>query len=130
MAKIVRITFLLRKRDDITHEQFHKYWSEEHPKIWLSVPIVKEKLVKYSQFHVDEKVDLSATGLPPVAPFDGAATMWAKSLEDLHAVFTDPEYNRIVVPDEEKFLKRAEAVPMVGWDEDRFVTEGMLGGME
>lgn len=47
---------------------------------------MKEKLVKYSQFHVDEKLDLSATGLPPVAPFDGAATMWAKSLEDIHAV--------------------------------------------
>jgi hypothetical protein len=24
MTKIVRITFLLRKRDDITHEEFHK----------------------------------------------------------------------------------------------------------
>ncbi|KAK7600608.1 hypothetical protein V3481_002141 [Fusarium oxysporum f. sp. vasinfectum] len=74
MVKIVRITFLLRKRDDITHGQFHN-WSEEHPKIWLYVPIVKQKLVKYSQFHADEKLDLSATGLPPVARFDGAATM-------------------------------------------------------
>ncbi|KAI7763132.1 hypothetical protein LZL87_012169 [Fusarium oxysporum] len=128
MAKIVRITFLLQKRDDVTHEQFHN-WSEEHPKIWLSVPIVKEKLVKYSQFHADEKLGLSATRLPLVAPFDGAATMWAKSLEDLHAV-SDPEYNRIVVPDEEKFLKRAEAVPIVGWDEVKFVTEGMWRGIE
>ncbi|KAF5572747.1 dimeric alpha+beta barrel [Fusarium pseudoanthophilum] len=123
MAKIVRITFLLRKRDDVTYGQFHKYWSEEHPKIWLSVPIVKQNLVKYSQFHADEKLDLSGTGMPPVAPFDGAATMWAKSLEDLHAIFSDPEYNRIVVPDEEKFLKRSEAVPIVGWDEVKFVKE-------
>ncbi|KAG4271278.1 hypothetical protein FPRO04_11201 [Fusarium proliferatum] len=125
MAKIVRITFLLRKYDDIT-------WSEEHPKIWLSVPIVKQNLVKYSQFHADKKLDLSGTGMPPVAPFDGAATMWAKSLEDLHAVriFSDPEYNRIVVPDEEKFLKRAEAVPIIGWDEVKFVKEGLLEGAE
>ncbi|KAF4435248.1 Dimeric alpha+beta barrel [Fusarium acutatum] len=127
MAKIVRITFLLRKRDVVTYEQFHKYWSEEHPKIWLSVPIVKQNLVKYSQFHADEKLDLSATGMPPVAPFDGAATMWAKSLEDLHAIFSDPEYNRIVVPDEEKFLKRSEAVPIVGWDEVKFVKEDISG---
>ncbi|KAG7421647.1 hypothetical protein Forpe1208_v001907 [Fusarium oxysporum f. sp. rapae] len=116
MVKIVRITFLLRKRDDVTHEQFHN-WSEEHPKIWLSVPIVKEKLVRYSQFHADEKLGLSATRLPLVAPFDGAVTI-------------DPEYNRIVVPDEEKFLKRAEAVPIVGWDEVKFVTEGMWRGIE
>ncbi|KAG4266599.1 hypothetical protein FPRO03_01883 [Fusarium proliferatum] len=125
MVKIVRITFLLRKRDDIT-------WSEEHPKIWLSVPIVKQNLVKYSQFHADERLDLSGTGMPSVAPFDGAATMWAKSLEDLHAVriFSDPEYNRIVVPDEEKFLKRAEAVPIIGWNEVKFVKEGLLEGAE
>ncbi|KAF5720109.1 dimeric alpha+beta barrel [Fusarium mundagurra] len=123
MAKIVRITFLLRKRDDVT-------WSEEHPKIWLSVPIVKQNLVKYSQFHADETLDLSGTGMPPVAPFDGAATMWAKSLEDLHAIFSDPEYNRIVVPDEEKFLKRSEAVPIIGWDEVKFVKEDISKGTE
>ncbi|CVL03257.1 uncharacterized protein FPRN_00050 [Fusarium proliferatum] len=123
MAKIVRITFLLGKYDDIT-------WSEEHPKIWLSVPIVKQNLGKYSQFHADKKLDLSGTGMPPVAPFDGAAIMWAKSLADLHSIFSDPEYNRIVVPDEEKFLKRAEAVPIIGWDEVKFVKEGLLEGAE
>ncbi|KAK2055304.1 hypothetical protein LY76DRAFT_520726 [Colletotrichum caudatum] len=123
MAKVVRITFLFRKRDDITYEQFHEYWSKKHPEIWLSVPIVKEKLLKYSQFHADDKLDLTAAGLPPVAPFDGAATMWARSLEDLGAIFSDSEYNAIVVPDEEKFLKRSEAVPMIGWDEDKFVSK-------
>ncbi|OAL54651.1 hypothetical protein IQ07DRAFT_596144 [Pyrenochaeta sp. DS3sAY3a] len=123
MTRIVRITFLLRKRDDITYEEFHKYWSETHPEIWLSVPIVKEKLVKYSQFHADEKLDLSATGLPPTASFDGAATMWARSLEDIHAIFTDPQYNAIVVSDEEKFIKRNDSVPIIGWDEDKYVTD-------
>jgi len=32
-------------------------------------------------------------------------------------VFHDEEYLRVVVPDEEKFLKRGEAVIMLGWDE-------------
>lgn len=32
-------------------------------------------------------------------------------------VFQDEEYNRVVVPDEEKFLKRKDAKMMVGWDE-------------
>ncbi|KAH8894673.1 hypothetical protein GQ53DRAFT_858255 [Thozetella sp. PMI_491] len=123
MAKLARISLFLRKRDDITYEQFHKYWSEEHPKIWLSVPIVKEKLVKYNQFHADETIDLSGSGFPPVAPYDGVATMWARSLEDLMAIFTDADYNRIVVPDEEKFLKRSEAVPILGWDEDKYNAE-------
>lgn len=33
-------------------------------------------------------------------------------------MFHDEEYLRLVVPDEEKFLKRAEAVMMLGWDEE------------
>jgi len=33
-------------------------------------------------------------------------------------VFHDEEYLKVVVPDEEKFLKRGEAVMMLGWDED------------
>jgi hypothetical protein len=33
----------------------------------------------------------------------------------------DEDYLKVVVPDEEKFLKRDEALPMVGWDEDKWV---------
>ncbi|KAF5647852.1 dimeric alpha+beta barrel [Fusarium tjaetaba] len=120
MAKIVRITFLLRKRGDLVRRA-----SKD-----MAVCPHRQAESRYSQFHADEKLDLSGTGMPPVAPFDGAATMWAKSLEDLHAIFSDPEYNRIVVPDEEKFLKRAEAVPIIGWDEVKFVKEGLSGGTE
>ena len=36
-------------------------------------------------------------------------------------VFQDEEYQRVVVPDEESFLKRSEATMMVGWDEDKWV---------
>ncbi|KAK1948660.1 hypothetical protein LY78DRAFT_595387, partial [Colletotrichum sublineola] len=87
-------------------------------------------LLEYSRFHVDDKVDLAAAGLPPVAPFDGAATMWARGLEDLGAIFSDSEYNAIVVPDEEKFLKRSEALPMIGCNEDKFVSEDFQQSIE
>ncbi len=33
-------------------------------------------------------------------------------------MFHDEEYLKVVVPDEEKFLKRGEAVMMLGWDEE------------
>jgi hypothetical protein len=36
-------------------------------------------------------------------------------------VFTNEEYLRIVVPDEEKFLKRSEAEMIVGWEETKWV---------
>ena len=36
-------------------------------------------------------------------------------------VFQDEEYKRVVIPDEESFLKRSEAVMMIGYDEDKWV---------
>ncbi|KAH8896081.1 hypothetical protein GQ53DRAFT_819234 [Thozetella sp. PMI_491] len=116
---LVRITILVRKRNDVSHEEFHKYWSEEHPNIWLSVPIVQDKIVKYSQFHGNEALKIAYGSAIPFASYDGAAEMWAASADDL--VFTDVEYLRIVVPDEEKFLKRAEAQMVIGWEELKWV---------
>ena len=60
-------------------------WSEEHPKAWLSVAIVKAKIVKYSQFHFNNSFIDASMGLS-VTPYDGAASMWVKSMEDLLAV--------------------------------------------
>ena len=45
-------------------------------------------------------------------------------------VFHDEEYLRTVVPDEEKFLKRAEAKMMVGWDEDKWVDGKVVEAVE
>ena len=62
-------------------------WSNEHPKIWLSVGIVQSKVVKYSQFHVDNATSqgLKEAGLP-IAEFDGGVNIWAASNEDLMSV--------------------------------------------
>lgn len=45
------------------------------------------------------------------------------------AVFQDEEYLRVVVPDEEKFLKRNEAVMMIGRDEELFVDGKVTDGV-
>ena len=57
----------------------------------------------------------------PFAPYDGAAEMWAKSYDDLMEVFSNEEYLKVVVPDEQKFLKREEAVMMLGWEVPRWM---------
>ena len=48
---------------------------------------MKEKVVRYSQFHIDHKTSeaLKAQGLP-VAEYDGGVNMWANSVEDLMMV--------------------------------------------
>ncbi|OTA62372.1 hypothetical protein K449DRAFT_434034 [Hypoxylon sp. EC38] len=115
----VRITFFMKKKNNLSHEEFHKYWSEEHSKIFLSVPIVRRNIIRYSQFHSDNSIDLTKFGVGMVG-YDGGATMWANNLDELLAVFIDQDYLRTVVPDEEKFFNRTEVVAMFGWDEDKW----------
>ncbi|KAK5676904.1 hypothetical protein LTS10_010668 [Elasticomyces elasticus] len=114
----IRLTILIRKLPSISTEEFNKYWSDSHPSTFLSVPIVQEKLIKYQQFHASHpfSAGLKTHGLP-VADYDGGAEFWAETYEDMMAVFQDPEYERIVVPDEMKFLDREKAVMMLGWEE-------------
>ncbi|KAJ9144234.1 hypothetical protein NKR23_g6237 [Pleurostoma richardsiae] len=112
------LTILIKKLDHLSHEEFHNYWSKSHPSTFLSVGIVRSNVKKYVQFHINQNVSasLAEAGLP-VSEWDGGVEMWAEDLGDLMAVFQDEEYNRVVVPDEQRFLKRSEAKMMVGWDE-------------
>ena len=55
---LVHLTILVKKLDTISDADFHKYWSTEHPKIWLDVSVVKEKVVKYSQVRVSLYVSM------------------------------------------------------------------------
>jgi len=57
----------------------------------------------------------------PFSQFDGAAEVWAETYDDLIAVFTNEEYLKIVVPDEQTFLKREEALMFVGYEVPRWV---------
>jgi hypothetical protein len=47
--KAVKITIMFKKLDSITNEEFHSHWSNVHPKIFLGVKIVQEKVIKYAQ---------------------------------------------------------------------------------
>jgi len=68
---------------------------------------------------------LAAQGLP-VVDYDGGVNIWANSVEDMMAVFQDEEYNRVVVPDEESFMKRHDAKMMLGHDEDKWADGKVL----
>ncbi|EHL02568.1 Dimeric alpha+beta barrel [Glarea lozoyensis ATCC 20868] len=119
--KAVKITIMFKKLDTITNEEFHSHWSNVHPKIFLGVKIVQEKIIKYAQHHVNNEVSegLKAAGLP-VADYDGCAEIYARSVEELMSVFQDEEYLRVVVPDEMRFLKRDEAKMILGWEDVLF----------
>ncbi|KAI6084132.1 hypothetical protein F4821DRAFT_262180 [Hypoxylon rubiginosum] len=120
--ELVQMTLFIKKRDNLTYEEFNSYWSGPHVKIFESVPIVRQNIVKYSQFHSNVSVNLPQLGFTP-AGYDGGVNLWARSLEDLEAVFNDEEYLTVVVPNGKTFFKYNEMVAMYGWEEVKWDKE-------
>lgn len=49
--------------------------------------------------------------------YDGAAEFWARSMEDLEAVFAHQEYHDKVFLDEDNFLDRENSRTLIGWED-------------
>ena len=82
---MVKLTFCLRRRPDLSSEEFYRYWLETHG------PLVRERAAilgirRYRQVHTLDEPRLHAAlqarngGAPP--PFDGVAEAWVDSVED------------------------------------------------
>ena len=83
------------------------------------MPTARKFLLKYSQYHIDASLTggvRAATGGSPVIEYNGAAEFWVDRLEDFGAIFQDPHYLEVVVPDEQKFIQREAGVILVGED--------------
>ncbi|KAF7793158.1 hypothetical protein EIP86_004267 [Pleurotus ostreatoroseus] len=109
---------MFKRRPGMTREEFREYWGTNHARIFTSVNAVKEKIVRYNQFHMlgPQTDALAAAGLP-IAPFDGAAEFWVEKVEDLLAVFGDEEFIKTAVPDEVNFMDRNSVQLLVGDDQ-------------
>ncbi len=105
-AHLLKVICLLTRRDDMTHEEFHRYWTEKHtPMLAKPVPGAP-KVYRYVQLHpIAETVPELKT-----APYDGVAEIWFANLDDAAAMFTSDHYNTVVAKDEENFLDRSKTV--------------------
>ena len=81
---MIKLTFCLRRRPDLSAEEFHRYWRDEHG------PLVRARAAalgirKYQQVHTLDEPDLHRSlqlrngGSPPA--FDGIAEVWVDDLE-------------------------------------------------
>lgn len=110
---MIRITFCLTKRGDLTLEEFQDYWLNKH------APLVKSvahdlRIKKYVQLHTREWPEndaarASRAGSLEAAPaiYDGVAELWWDSLEDLRAATETDEgraAGRLLLEDEAKFI--------------------------
>lgn len=110
---MVKLVFCLRRRPDLTREQFQKYWLETHG------PLVRERAktigaLRYVQVHTgyDELSDALRASRGAPEPFDGVAELWFESAESLAAGFDQTDVQKSaaeLLSDERNFIDLASS---------------------
>ncbi len=97
---MIKFTILLRKRDDLTHDEFVAYHKTQHAPLFRSLPEVQQHVRRYVQGHT---LAVALPGMPPPA-YDGTTELWFDDVDAIAKVFTAPRYMETIRPDEAKFL--------------------------
>lgn len=97
---MIKFTILLKRKPSLTQEQFVDHHCTVHATLFMSVPVVKETVRRYIQQHA---LPVELPGMPPVK-YDGITELWFDDVEAIGRLFSDPEYLRVVRPDEASFL--------------------------
>ncbi|KAJ8085304.1 hypothetical protein PM082_004099 [Marasmius tenuissimus] len=107
----VRTVIFLKKREDITIDEFSQYWLDNHSKVLLDFARGKKGIIKYEQLHVNqaEKSRLKKMGVP-VLDYDGVVLFDFESFDAMNTAFNTDDYTRKVVPDELKFIDREKCI--------------------
>ncbi|KAL0569240.1 hypothetical protein V5O48_012727 [Marasmius crinis-equi] len=100
-----KLLFFLQKKEDLSYEEFSRYWIEDHAPIFLGLDIVKKNILFYEQLHVNQEVkkQMQSVGAP-VADYDGVVVFEGESLQKLQEVVQHPEYVEKVVGDGKKLF--------------------------
>lgn len=121
---MIRLTALLRRNPALSAEEFHAHWRDVHAAKILSVPVVAERVVRYEQH---PRVPDAAGHWTGSDGFDGLTLQWYRTLDDFEAMVNDPEYRRVVAPDERYLLDLATSVYLLT-DEPRVIIQGDISG--
>ena len=103
---LLKVSCFLTRRGDLSHTEFHRYWTEVHTPMLAKPTPGAPKVHRYIQLHTIAR-DVPAL---QTAKYDGVAEIWFDSLEDAAAMFTSDHYNTVVAKDEENFLDRSKTV--------------------
>lgn len=105
---MVKLVYCLRRRADISPEEFFRYWLNIHgPKVKNAAEAMRA--IRYVQSHTCEpevnQLFADSRGLPP--PYDGITEVWWNSIEDLKAAMSSPvsaEAMATLMKDETNFI--------------------------
>lgn len=105
---MIKISFCLRRRTGLSHEQFLDYWQNDHGTLVRQYKAVL-RISRYAQFHGDfgpitSKL-IAFRGSPE--PYDGIAEIWYESRSALESLGRDPaarDASRLLREDEKRFV--------------------------
>lgn len=101
---MVKITVLLTRKDELTHEQFIEYWTQKHTPLLAELPADEVTVRRYvQQYPTGDAIAGVAT-----AEIDAMAELWVDSVADAAKWFTSETYQTVVAADEDKFLDRSK----------------------
>src|ERR1700736_4654972 len=106
---MIKLVFNLRRREDMTREEFQRYWREQH------APLVKRhaealRIRRYVQVHARNTnlaEPLAVTRGSEPRFYAGVAELWWDSLEELVAAFSSgagQAAGRELLEDEQRFI--------------------------
>ncbi len=106
---MIKLTFCLRRLPNLSYEEFHDYWLNNHGPLVRSVQD-KLKIKHYVQVHARKESPMSdalrASRNAP-EPYDGVAELWFESEDAILQNQSDPEAQaagKMLLEDEKKFI--------------------------
>jgi hypothetical protein len=114
---MIRLTAMLRRNPALSAEAFHAHWRDVHAAKILAVPGIGDRVLRYEQHPRVPDAPGQWTGSEG---FDGVTVQWYEDLAAFAATIADPEYRRIVGPDEHALLDMTGSVYLLT-DEPRIV---------
>ena len=105
---MIKLVFVIRRRDDVPPEEFHRYWLEEHGPLARSLlePLGARRYVQTHTLEGGLNAALAETR-GTLEPYDGLAEVWWDSHDALVAAFGSEEgtrTNETLTADEARFI--------------------------
>ena len=116
---MIKLVFMLRRREGMTREEFQRYWKEEHAEL-VKRHAELLRIRRYVQTHArDTDLDDALAGSRGSEPrqFDGVAELWWDSIDDLVQAATSPAgetAQHALLEDERRFIDLANSPIWLG----------------
>lgn len=102
---MLKISILLTRRADLTHQQFSDYWTLKHTPLLADLPPGALKVHRYVQLLPTRD---TIAGVATAADVDGVAELWVEDIDGAAEWFQSETYATHIAPDEENFLDRGK----------------------